>query len=218
MSIKFLGIEIERKTDILAFAAFLLALAGILYQVFGYLQGPDVKLFPPEQILIFTEKIRADEYVMFATSMAYVNTGQPGYNAALKSESIRFTIAGKKYEQKWQEFISSGSSGNKLIKVKRDEAHPLAINAGSTISHETSFAPRSIHVRNENDKSRFKNFLKWEDFLKSITGSKELVFELVSEIYGDPHPLNIKCKIYVDDNFINLLKEKQWSAPSCWIN
>jgi hypothetical protein len=39
MSIRFLGIEVDRKTDILALAAFLMALAGILYQFVGYLAG-----------------------------------------------------------------------------------------------------------------------------------------------------------------------------------
>jgi hypothetical protein len=215
MSIRFLGIEVDRKTDILALAAFLMALAGILYQFVGYLEGPDVKLFPPEQVLIFTKKMVSDEYVVFAAPMAYVNKGQPGYNAAIKSESIRYKLGGKTYEQKWQEFVYTGSTDNELEVTKQSDAHPLAINAGSTLSHETRFSPRSIRIKGNQDQDLNKNYMRWEDFLKEIATIKELELELCAEVY-DESPVKVKCKIYISQNFVDHLQKYKWHAPTCW--
>ncbi|MBI1920123.1 MAG: hypothetical protein HYS23_03475 [Geobacter sp.] len=215
---KIFGIEIERKTDILALAAFTLALAGMLHQFSGYLHGPVVKLFLPEQVLIFADKIGAaqTEYVRFAAPMAYVNTGQPGYNAAIKSEAIRFTMAGRSYEQKWQEFGSSGSNNNNLTWKKNGDAHPFAIEAGSTESHETAFAPRTVLVRGgEDPAARSRNYLKWDEFITGLSGNKEFEITFVSEIYGKS-PVNVKCKIYLTDAIVRTLKERKWVAPSCW--
>lgn len=47
-----LRVEVERKTDIIALTAFLLALAGILFQAYHFIRGAQVILFPPEEVLV----------------------------------------------------------------------------------------------------------------------------------------------------------------------
>jgi len=41
-------IKIERKTDILSLAAFLIALTSALFQASAYLRGAEVELFSPD--------------------------------------------------------------------------------------------------------------------------------------------------------------------------
>jgi hypothetical protein len=212
----FFGIEIERKTNILSFVAFVLSVLALLHQIYGFFQGPDVKLFPPDQILIFSKKLGKDYYLMFAAPMAYVNKGQIGYNAVVKRELISFVIGGKTYEHHWQEFITSSCDENNKLKIdKKEEAQPLLINAGNTISHETLFLPHTIKSRNGNESNKWKNYLKWKDFYNALAGMKELKIEFISDVY-DKKPLKISRIIYIDDNLLSLLKKYGWAAPSCW--
>jgi hypothetical protein len=45
-------LEISRRTDILALAAFLLSLSGVIYQGSMFVRGPVVTLYPPQHVLI----------------------------------------------------------------------------------------------------------------------------------------------------------------------
>lgn len=218
--LKILGLQIERKTDILALAAFLLALGGITYQIYGFLRGADVELFPSEQIFIIAAQYPeiSERYVRFDARMAYINKGYPGYNAVIRSESIKYSLAGKNYEQKWQAFESFNIKQSKLISVYKDDAHPIPIMAGRAESHDTYFAPRTIRCAEDDvNCDKYKNYLTWDNFINFLSEPeiKELQFELVSEIYGGP-TLNIKCTIEIDYNFMEQLKKTGWHAPSCW--
>lgn len=206
------GIEIEKKANILSLVAFLLSLSSILYQLWGYMRGPDVRMFPPDQVLFMTETMGKKEYMLIIAPMTYVNKGQAGYNAVLKEERVSFTLKGKKYEQKWVGIVNSSSSDSRLKVEGKDTAHPMTINAGSAISHETKFSPRSFPTR---EPDRWRNFLVWDDFLAGLSGLKELELEFVTEIYGE-RPEKAKCKVILDSDFIKRLQEKKWSAPSCW--
>jgi hypothetical protein len=215
---KIFGIDIERKTDIIALTGFVLALAATLHQFSGYLRGPVVKVFPPEQVVIYAQKFGAanTEYVRFTAAMTYVNSGQPGYNAAVKNEAIRYNLTGKWYEQKWQELGSSGSKDNVLLWEKSGDAHPFSIDAGSAESHETAFAPRNVRVgEREDPTTRSRNYLKWDDFTAGVSGLKEFEFTFVSDIYGQT-PVRTKCTVYLTNTLISTLKTRKWISPSCW--
>ena len=90
MNLHIFGIEIERKTDILAAAAFVLAILGVLWQVWAFAQGAKVNIFPTDQLLIMNSEVlkknfpRGGPYVLFSATMSYVNQGQAGYNATIK--------------------------------------------------------------------------------------------------------------------------------------
>lgn len=217
MKFKICGIEIDKKADILSFAAFLLALAGILYQVYGFFQGPHVILFPPEQIAISAFKIAPanKEFVRFIVPMSYVNKAQPGYNAVIKKELITFTIGGKSYVHKWQEFGSSTSDEKgKFVFKKKSDAQPTTINAGSSESHETFFAPFSIREKAlQQGEDKYKNYLQWQAFLKELSNSKKIQVDVVAEVYkkGD---LELRCELDVNDKMIEFLEKKKWTAPA----
>ena len=217
MAIRFLGLEIERKTEIIALAAFFLALGGIIYQVVSFLSGPEVKMFPPEQIFINSEDYPGSgSYVRFGARLAYVNVGQLGYNDVIRRESLVFSLGGKEYEQIWQTFESFDLKESKLIRHYISDAHPVPVNAGCAVSHETYFAPRSIRrPRGNQSCDKWKNYLKWDDFVTELAKIKELTFTFRSEMYGGSK-LTVACTIDIDGALIERLRKTKWAAPSSW--
>ena len=217
MKVKICGLEIDKKTDILSFAAFLLALAGILYQVYGFFQGPQVILFPPEQIAISTFKIvpTGKEYVRFIVPMSYVNRAQPGYNAVIKRERIAFFIGSQSYVHKWQEFGSSTSDKQGNFEFsKKSDAQPLTINAGSSENHETYFAPFSIReTALKAGEDKYKYYLQWRTFLTELSKSKKIRIDVVAEVYSKAD-LKLRCELDVNDKMIEFLEKKKWTAPA----
>src|SRR5262245_59350604 len=107
--INLLGIQIERKTDILAFAAFLLSLSSIAYQGASMLRGARVTLLAPRQVTIYLRQFghESEDYLTFLTSMEYVNSGPPGMNDVVAEESVSFTLAGRSYTHVWHQFVSA---------------------------------------------------------------------------------------------------------------
>jgi hypothetical protein len=216
MRIPICGIEIDKKTDILSLAAFLLALAGILYQVYGFFQGPQVILFPPEQIAISPFKIvpTGKEYVRFVVPMSYVNKAQPGYNAVVKKELITFTLGDQSYVHKWQEFGSSTSDNGNFAFVKKSDAQPITINSGSSESHETFFAPFSLRATAlQKGEDKYKNYLQWQTFLAELSKNKKIRITVVAEIYSKAD-LKLKCELDFNDPMIEFLVKKKWTAPA----
>lgn len=217
MTRKFPFLEIERKTDILAFAAFLLALSSVIYQIHSFLKGPDVKMFPPEQVFITAFSYPGTGfYVRFGARLAYVNEGRLGYNDVLRRESMFYSLGGKEYEQTWQTFESFDLKESKLIPHYISDAHPITINAGSAVSHETYFAPRSVRCTSANrDCNKWKNYLKWDDFIKELSKVQKLTFRFKSETYSGS-TLLAECTIDIDEALIERIKKRKWHAPSCW--
>ena len=147
MEIRIFGLhilDIERKTDILAFAAFIISLGGVIYQVTDFFRGAKVTLIPPEQLLIRTMKYdNENRYIVFSLPIAYVNSGGTGHNAVIKKELISVKLAGQDYSHSWQLFINTWSEGKKLVFDKQKKgANAFVLNAGSAVAHETEYAPR----------------------------------------------------------------------------
>lgn len=224
---RFVGLELDRKTDIIALAAFMLALGGIVFQVYGFLRGARVTLFPPGQVTIMcysyiagdcTSNTPGEKYVRFATRMAYVNTGELPYNSIIKSEAISFNLSGQTYKQEWQEFRSFTAVGAKLQSKDEGIARPLPITGGSSLAHETYFAPHIQRCFGQGTVpcTSGKNFLKFEDFLSELSKTGKIQFRLEATLYDKAKPLQVSCTADVDDKLINLLRTRGWSGPDCW--
>lgn len=223
---KFFGIQIEKKTDILAFAAFLLATASIMSQVYSFFRGADVTLFPPEQIFIIRDNLGTENkpnyHVRFNVRMAYVNTGAVGYNAVIERETLSFTIVktdgSYTYEQAWSSFTTFDLIKGQYEPFERAPANPKPINAGSAESHDTYFSPRSIPCEGAKDDcpEKWSNYLKWVDFLTMIkdVNARRIDFMLVGKLYGSD-PVNASCTIYITPTLISWLDKDKAYSPSC---
>jgi hypothetical protein len=212
----FFHLELDRKTDILALAAFVLSISGLTYQGILAIKKPDILQFPPDQIVFYPDKSSGVDYLQVGAQLAYVNNGKGDRNAVLKAERMFFDLGGKSYEFKWQNFESYSSEGETLKRGEPKPALPAVIKSGEGASHETHFAPRTFHIATQSDERRYKNFLRWDNFVSEIEKVTELDLRIVSEFYGLEDK---ETRVYVEINpgVIYALKTNGWSAPSAWV-
>lgn len=146
MDMRFLGIDISRKTDILAFAAFLLSLSSIAYQIFVFFAGPKVTLAKPRQVVVLMHPApdTKERYLTFISTLAYVNSGQLGKNAVVMQEDVSFSLEGETYNYTWNQFgLLAFVSDSRKIKFDTSRAAgPFVVPAGGAEAHETLFAAR----------------------------------------------------------------------------
>jgi hypothetical protein len=216
LRIPFLGLEIEKRTDFLALAAFSLALLSAAYQLFGFLRGFDVALFRPEQVLVvFDDYGNSRQVTRIHARMAYINLGQAGYNAALAKERVLFTLGDRTYEQVWQIFQSFDADGTELVPHFESDARPTAIGAGSAISHETYFAPHPTQcLADADDCDRWINLLSPNEFIALLKDQTSIKFTFVAELFGGDS-VTAECTIEVDAELFSLLAVNGWAAPLC---
>ncbi len=197
----------ERNIDILALLGFLIAAVTAGYNVVGALRGHETILFPPDQILILAASYpkSAQEYFRINARMAYVNTGQPGYNSVVAIERVKFSIGSEDFEQIGLTYESFRIEDGKLVSGSFSDAKPIAVNAGSTESHETYFGPQAVACKtDELGCNRDINFLAWENFLLLIDTAKEIRFTFLASLHDDRDLIQM-CTVTVDDaTFINL--------------
>jgi hypothetical protein len=211
-------LEISRRTDILALAAFLISLSGILYQVSMFVRGPVVTLYPPQHVLIFadTPAPGSEEIVRFNARMTYVNTGEVGHNVVVKKERLAFTLGDEKLLQEWESFTIPVPRGPELTWNKQDDAHPVPVNAKSSESHQTSFTPYPVRGTGQDDNRRFAYYLSWDEFIKKLARQEKLELEWVAEIYGSSKVHRATCRIELDQHTRAHLAQKKWEAMACW--
>jgi hypothetical protein len=211
-----LGIEIERRTDFIALTAFVLALIGSLFQLYGFLKDFDVRLFPPELVTLIIDDIDQSRHlVRIDARMAYVNLGQPGYNATISREAVHFKINGINYSQVWQTFEQFGNLGYTLVRHYESDAKPIPVLAGSSVSHETYFMPNPIKCTKSNpDCNKWKNAIYLSDFIKGTASDTTLTFSFMAEVYGG-RPSTAQCIIEIDDDLRQNLVINGWASAPC---
>ena len=215
------GLQIARKTEIIALAAFVLSISGVLWQLFSYARGASVTLFPSDQIVITSmEKLGrnyADQanYLAVIATMSYVNQGDAGHNAIVRREAVRFTLNGRQIEHRWYEFGSSDIKDGQLAFDRKGEARPFPVNAGSAQGHETLVAAWLVDC----DKApagcdEGANFVKWDDFIAALQTSRELSFTTRADIY-EASPVSATCVVRLRDWEIKKLVADKWLAVVC---
>ncbi len=228
MTIKFFGIEIERRTDILALAAFIISISGLLYQITVFVQGPRVHLIPPEQITLTTYSYgnNGNKHITLIANMTYVNSGQEGHNAVIQKEKVSFEIGNQTYEFVWQYFVDITSEGKRLDRKVIKSAQPFSLNAGSAESHETHFFPRSTPHSDKTQGISDNNFLPLDAFIQGFESlllpgqpkkQEKLTLRFTAETLNDKRQ-EVACVVYLSREDLWRLQdiEKGWIAPSCW--
>jgi hypothetical protein len=209
-------LTIENKTDVLAFAAFLLALVSAVYQLTEYLKGPVVRLFHPDYIMI--EKRMGPDgswSISIVAPMSYANMGGVGYTGTVRKEIVRFQLGSKTYEYVWQEFVDTTSKGKDLIENKLTAVHPFPISGGSSESHETRFTPNRQRCPNNDRECLNKNFLSPEDFFNEANKLKQLHFEFTADVFPKKTTL-AACVIDIGPYLWSGLATNGWITLPCW--
>ena len=207
---KILGIEIEKKTDILAMAAFLISVGSIIGQIALLLRGAEVALDGPRQVILFFESTLGPRRFLNAIStQIYVNNGSPNYDDILKSETLSITAAGKTIQLESQDAVDSTRDSNRLKFRSRQAWKPAKIKAGDFISNETLFVP----YPSIKDQSRDADFIDKANFDQLLSTSREVQVVLIAKTYGGQE-LTSTCFLNVPDIRLGM-SEKGWASLKC---
>lgn len=207
---KILGIEIERKTDILAMAAFLISAGSLISQLAQIMQGPEVKLDGPRQIaLLFKPSSDGHNHLHAITNHHYINKGAPGHDDILKSESLMIKIGTRVIKLAGEYSLTLDSQGNKLMISDKDLWKPDKVEAGNFINRETLYKPRT----NTSTSSRRQNFIGKQELTDLLRTNKTIDITLKAETYSGP-ALESSCRILSSD-VLTGFETKGWSSPVC---
>jgi len=209
--LRLVGLEIDRKTDVVSLVAFLLSIMSLITHGWLFLAGPQVALQAPEQ-MVFYNYTDADQkqYLAIAARMAYVNTAQAGYNDAVKSESATVIVGERRLRFLWSKYTASDADGHLFKLNPKGDALPVPINAGGVEAHETSFSPLPNPA---NTAMVGVNYLEFSDFKKLIETVDEIVVILRYETFGGTIG-EARCRSIVDSSMRRWLVHG-WVAPLC---
>ncbi len=207
---KLLGIEIERKTDILAMAAFVISLGSVIGQIAILIRGADVLIDGPRQIVLFFQATAGSRGFLNAiTTQVYVNNGSPGFDDILKTETLLFELSEKTISLEAQQLVDSTRNGNKLIIRNAKRWAPAKIGAKDFLSNESLFVPYPSLVDTERD----RNFVTRDEFLTLLPRSRTLKAKFLATTYGG-HALYSTCFMISSDVRMGL-RQKGWASLSC---
>lgn len=197
--VSFLGLSIQRKTDVLALTAFVISLLTGAAQLIDWVKGPQITLYPPERVVIYTYlQSGGTATVRIAAPMSYTNTAPAQYAATIKAESVDMQVGHVLSHQKWLSFAQLRRDGSRFDPQLISDASPFPIPGGSSVSHSTLFSPfPSDCASGQQACARFSQYISENDFTKSLDADRiDLTF--TSEVYGGSVQ-SVDCYVELDE-------------------
>ena len=197
--VSFLGLNIQRKTDVLALTAFVISLLTGAAQLIDWVKGPQITLYPPERVVIYTYlQSGGTPTVRVAAPMSYTNTAPAQYAATIKAESVDMRVGPVLSHQKWLSFAQLRRDGSRFAPQIVSDASPFPIPGGSSVSHSTLFSPfPSDCAPRQEACARFSEYISEDDFTNSLdAGRINLTF--TSEVYGGSAQ-SVDCYVELDE-------------------
>jgi hypothetical protein len=220
------GFAITYETSLLTLITFTISIATLVWQIVNYLEGPQVKLITPAQITIAPSGLvqfpnrDGGPFVHFIADMGYVNEASAGYNATIRTERLRITVAGAPtFEYAWYYTVVSdagGPQGLSLVVTKKAPSHPLPLPAGSSQSHETLFQPwlkdcSAVAAPCKPD----DNYVDWKTFVGWFQKTGVINFEFMLDVFGRDEPLSEKCTVRMSPAELAIFVQRGWGSPFC---
>jgi hypothetical protein len=217
---KLLGLVVVTKTDLLAAAAFFLAVSTAIYQGWQFINGADVALYHPDTVYVFFDRYASRRVVTrFAGQISLTNTGAQGRDAILRELSMTISVGGKKFSERWTSFALVSRKGDRLSVEPKETAHPVPVNGGSAISHTISFAPvnRTCErpVKNEGSCNADADFVSDDDFLGLIQTNDRVDLTFVGTLFKSNRILTSMCTIEVTPRLRQMLPENDRFPAQC---
>lgn len=221
-----LPFKIDYEVGVITLVTFVMSAASLGWQIFNYFQGAEVRLVPPDQIVLGSNEgldIRsrdAGSYAHFIVRMSYVNEGAAGYNAAILREKVRITFEGHPpFEHQWYQFVThdlSSTDRNKIKVDKESDARPFPLPAGTSESHATLFQPWP------KDCSPFAppcnardNYVIWQAFVDLLKDKRAFEVQIVADTINKKNAVMAKCKINMSNQALDNLVTAGWASPVC---
>lgn len=179
INFRLFGIQIEKKTDILAFAAFVISVGTLVAQLVNLVRGPDIVLDGPKIVTLYSSPGGdGKHYIRLAARFTYLNNGSPGYDDFLKSESATILVDGASIELEAKDFVELSSHGKVMMRKRLNDATPVALKSGEVVSHETEFVP--FPSRNSSN----ENFVSRAEFIDKLQSATDLIIRFTVHTYG----------------------------------
>ena len=206
-----------------AIVVFVGALAGVIsfmWQVPGWIRGPETELIQPRQITLFQAKCpsqndsddnvqprddRKGRLLRIAAEMFYMNWGRGGYNSLMISEKIIFNWNGRDRQADAYGFVDilppelTSKAAPKFDNFKN--FRPMIIPANNLESHETYFIPRCTDPKDCED-------LEWDKFLEQAPYERIIDFRVIGELSREEN-VEVHCRVDVDKNI------SYWIGDGC---
>jgi hypothetical protein len=215
-----LGFLISRKIDFVAFAAFLLSIGALGFQISAYLKGAELKLLPPDQVFMRKDTSYSDKIprALFGASLIYANSGEKGYSAIVRRELMYVTIGGKDFEQGWDEFVTYDGFNPK----KNEPVKPFSIDGGDSKSHQTAFVPwpKRCGAAVQGACDVLENHVHWDDFINELkrlvqAGQHEFGLKFAADLMRG-EKVTSSCKIEIDIPTIGAIEQLGGYNPTCF--
>jgi hypothetical protein len=193
------GLQIQRKTDVLALTAFLISLLTGGLQLYEWFKGPQISLYPPERVIIYAyQQSGGSTVVRVAATMSYTNSASSQYAGTIASEQVKLTIGSRTSHQRWLSFAQLRREDFLFDPNIIADAAPFPIPGSGSISHSTLFSAFPIDCMPSAPQcQRYQDYWSEEDFAKALDND-HIDLEFQSDVYGSHDPLRVQCRIAVD--------------------
>jgi hypothetical protein len=196
---------------------------SFIWQVPGWIQGPETELIQPRQITLFQAKCpsqndsddnvqprddREGKLLRIAAEMFYMNWGRGGYNSLMISEKVEFKWKGRKREFEAYGFVDilppelTSKSAPNFDNFKN--FRPMIIPANNLESHETYYGPRCTDPSDCED-------LEWDKFLEQAPHENVIDFWMIAELSREENVVKVHCRVDVAEHFLS----GHWPGVGC---
>jgi len=216
--INILGLRIDRKTDVIALTAFIIAILGTFLQIANWTRGPRVVFHAPARILVYLYlQPNGYEVVRIAAPMSYTNTAPAEYSGILKMEKATIKIGDFSSEQIWASFGRLSRAEERFSPQIYADAAPIPVPGGGAVSHTTLFTavPRDCSAGTKSTKcDTYGDYIFRNKMTKALGDAKTIEFTFTAEIY-DEKPQTAQCEATVDPEVVSQWLANRWLTVPC---
>ena len=154
--------------------AFILSVAGLVWQAAGYIKGPDARVLPMRGVELTCSDqdgpfcTEDAKLIVIAERLILVNYGTEGYDASVDPGSVQLDfLSDADQVLRSIELEAQFYTERTQIEFKEKPASPIYLKAGSSLDFEVAYFPR-MKILNDATAQR-DSFLLWSDFKHFLT-------------------------------------------------
>lgn len=214
-------IEIERKTDVLAFTAFIVSVLTATYQIGLFLVGPDPKLLVPEGVTIARFDNRPDQsFISIIAPISIANTSGAQEPLLVTKQTAEISFAGVSIPLQWHDTVEAPIAGDAVKFSESRVVYPFVVDRKGIVSKVVRFTPQRQPCR-EQEKECDPNrpFVSFDQFrsmfleaMRNGVKSARVTFTVESANHA---PVRVVCDIPLVPNHLKLLRNVGYFSELC---
>jgi hypothetical protein len=214
-------IEIEKKTDVLAFTAFIISILTAVYQIGLFVIGPNAKLLVPEGITM----VRFDDsppqpYISVIAPISIANTSGAQEPLLLLRQTAVVQVGDRTIPLTWHDIIEAPISGGTIKFDNSKAVSPFIIDTKKVSSNLIRFTPqRKPCEPDDTDCKPNQPFVSFEEFrslyLKATQDGTKFFEVRLSAEFDNHKPVHVSCKIPMMLNHVKQLRNSGYFMELC---